>query len=205
MQKEFSLKLINTAIKVGAKMLVVPECGHAYPALRWAGANFYGKPLPFEVVHITELVNKLLREGKLKVRPYTKSLTFHDPCQLTRRGGAVNDARDIMKALGLDLREMKEHGTLAWCCGGGGGVVAMHRPDPLRYKVYRMKMDQVEATGAELFATTCSNCRMTLDDGQKHFRMDKKVESLMEILAENLVEPSSAASERAASASAPPI
>ncbi len=202
LQKEFSLKLINTAIKIGAKMMVVPECGHAYPALRWAGANFYGKPLPFEVVHITELVNKLIREGKLKLRPYTKSLTFHDPCQLTRRGGAVNDARDIMKALGLDLREMKEHGTMAWCCGGGGGVVAMHRPDALRYKVYRMKMDQVEATGAELFATTCSNCRMTLDDGQQHLHLDKKVQSLMEILAENLAQPHSAQSERQGSAQA---
>ena len=63
-------------------------------------------------------------------------------------------------------------------------------------------MDQVEATGAELFATTCSNCRMTLDDGQQHLHLDKKVQSLMEILAENLAQPHSAESERQGSAQA---
>lgn len=185
-QKEFSLKLIHAAIEIGAKTLVLPECGHAYPALRWQGANFYGKPLPFEVLHITEFLARLIREGKLKLKLYAKSVTFHDPCQVTRRGGAVNDSREILRALGVELREMEEHGTLNWCCGGGGGVVAMHRPDPLRYKVYKIKMDQVEKTGAEIYATSCSNCRLTLDDGQTHFHWDKKVHSLLEMVAENL-------------------
>jgi Fe-S oxidoreductase len=185
-QKEFSLKLIHAAIQIGAKILVLPECGHAYPALRWLGANFYGKPLPFEVLHITEFLARLIREGKLKLKPYAKSVTFHDPCQVTRLGGAVNDSREILRALGVELREMEEHGTMNWCCGGGGGVVAMHRPDPLRYKVYKIKMDQVEKTGAEVFATSCSNCRLTLDDGQQHFHWDKKVHSLVEMVAENL-------------------
>ncbi len=185
-QREFSLKLIHAAIHVGAKTLVLPECGHAYPALRWAGANFYGKPLPFEVLHITEFLSKLIKEGRLKLRPYPKSVTFHDPCQVTRRGGAVNEAREILRAMGAEVRDMEASGTLNWCCGGGGGVVAQHRADPLRYRAFKIKMEQVEETGADIFATSCSNCRLTLDDGQKHFHWDKTVHSLLEMVAENL-------------------
>ncbi|MGA0033950.1 MAG: (Fe-S)-binding protein [Burkholderiales bacterium] len=55
-QKDMSMKMINAAIGAGAKTLILPECGHAYGALRWQGANVYGKPLPFEVLHISEFL-----------------------------------------------------------------------------------------------------------------------------------------------------
>lgn len=186
-QKDMTLRLVKAAEKMGAKTVIIPECGHAYPAMRWAAANFYGKPLPFEVIHVTELLARLVREQKIQLKPLSKSVTFHDPCQVTRRGGATTEAREVLAALGMELREMESAGTLNWCCGGGGGVVAMHRPDPLRYKTYQIKMAQVEKSEAEIFATSCSNCRLTLDDGQKHFKWDKTVHSLLDMVAEQLV------------------
>ncbi len=57
-QKDMSMKLINAAIAAGAKLLILPECGHAYGALRWQGANVYGKPLPFKVQHISNSSRK---------------------------------------------------------------------------------------------------------------------------------------------------
>jgi Fe-S oxidoreductase len=187
-QKDMSMRVIDAAVKVGAKTLVLPECGHAYMALRWMGANMYGKPLPFKVMHISEYLADALNAGRLKVRKVDRSVTFHDPCQVSRRGGATQAPRDVLKHLGIELREMPDSGDYNWCCGGGGGVVTIHRADELRYKVFKLKMDQVEATGADGLVSSCSNCRQTFDDGQKHYDWNYTAESLLELVAENLEE-----------------
>ena len=187
-QRDISMRIIDAAIKIGAKKVLLPECGHAYMALRWMGANMYGKPLPFEVLHISEYLADALNSGKLKVNKVDTSVTFHDPCQVSRRGGATQAPRDILKALGVDFREMENGGDYNWCCGGGGGVVTIHRADELRYKVFKLKMEQVEATEAETLVSSCSNCRQNFDACQAHYDGDYKMDSLLELVAENLVE-----------------
>ncbi len=187
-QKEASMKLINTAIKLGAKTLVLPECGHAYMAMRWMGANMYGKPLPFKVVHISEYLADALNSGKIKVNKVDTSVAYHDPCQVSRRGGATQAARDVLKHLGVDHREMKNGGDYNWCCGGGGGVITIKRADALRHRVFKLKMDQVEATEADELLSSCANCRQSFDDSQQHFNWRYKMGSLMEMVAENLEE-----------------
>ena len=187
-QKDISMRIIDAAIRVKAKTVLLPECGHAYMALRWMGANMYGKPLPFKVLHISEYLADALNTGKLKVRKVDKSVTFHDPCQVSRRGGATQAPRDILRHLGVDNRELPGGGDYNWCCGGGGGVVTIHRADELRYKVFKLKMEQVEATEAETLLSSCSNCRQNFDDCQQHYDWHYKMESLLELVADNLVE-----------------
>ena len=85
---------------------------------------------------------------------------------------------------------MSPGGDDNWCCGGGGGVVTIHRADELRYKVFELKMDQVERTGADTVLSTCSNCRQSFNDAGAHFGWDKKIESLLELVADNIVEAS---------------
>jgi len=185
-QKDSTLKLINAAIACGAQTVVLPECGHAYGAMRWQGANMYGKPLPFNVLHISEFLAKSIKDGNLKLAKLAKSLTFHDPCQVSRRGGATQAPRDVLKALGGEVREPESGGDLNWCCGGGGGVVTIHRADPLRYRAFRIKMEQIDATGADVAVTSCANCRQSFDDGQAHFKWDRAMGSLVELVADNL-------------------
>jgi len=187
-QKEMTLKLINAAINCGAKLVVLPECGHAYGALRWQGAAMYGKPLPFKVQHISEFLADVISSGRLKINKVDDTVTFHDPCQVSRRGGATEAPRVVMNALGLNLKEMHPTGDYNWCCGGGGGVVTINRADKLRYKVFELKMKQVEATGADTVLSTCSNCRRSYNDAKEHFQWDKNMESLLELVADNLVE-----------------
>ena len=187
-QRDMSMRVIDAAIKVGAKKLVLPECGHAYMALRWQGANMYGKPLPFEVQHISEYLADALNSGRIKVRKVDKSVTFHDPCQVSRRGGATQAARDVLGHLGVDLREMQPGADYNWCCGGGGGVVTIHRADDLRYKVFKLKMDQIDEADADEPVTSCANCRQMFDDGGEHFNWKYKMGSLLEMVADNLVE-----------------
>ena len=186
-QRDISVKMIEAAIACGARTLILPECGHAYGALRWEGANIYGKPLPFSVLHISEFLAENVKNGRIRVKQVDQSLTFHDPCQVSRRGGATRAPRDVLAALGVELREMLSTGDMNWCCGGGGGVVTIRRADDLRYKAFEIKMRQVEDTGAEVLATSCSNCRQTFDDGQAHFEWDKRMRSLLELVADNLV------------------
>ena len=187
-QKDMSMKLIKAAVECGAKQVIMPECGHAYGAMRWQGANMYGQPLPFNVLHISEFLAENIASGKIKLYPLGKSITFHDPCQVSRRGGATQAPRDVIKALGAELKETQDSGDLNWCCGGGGGVVTIHRADPLRYQAFEIKMKQMDATGADLTVTSCSNCRQTFDDGQAHFQWDKTMHSLLELVADNLTD-----------------
>ncbi len=93
-----------------------------------------------------------------------------------------------MKALGIDLQEMTPGADDNWCCGGGGGVVTIHRADELRYKVFELKMDQVEKTGAKTVLSTCSNCRQSFNDAKEHFSWDKNIDSLLELVADNIIE-----------------
>jgi Fe-S oxidoreductase len=186
-QRDISLRLINQAIACKAKTLLVPECGHAYTALRWEAADLYGKPLPFKVRHVTEFLADELAAGRLKLsQSAIGKTTFHDPCQLVRKGG-VNDApRELMAGMGVKLEELKNHGGFSFCCGGGGGVIDIERAAPLRYRTMENKLREIDDTAAETFLTSCSDCRRTFDDAKAHFSWDKSPQSLLELVADNL-------------------
>ena len=186
--KTMLARVVEAAESVGAKLVVVPECGHAYGALRWTGANILGRKLPFEVLHITEYLARLKRQGKLRLKPFAKSMTYHDPCQISRRGGATADARYVLDGFAGDFREMSPTGNANWCCGGGGGVAVIERAADLRDKVFDIKAKQADATGADVMVSACSNCRLALDTGKEHAHWGGEIDGLVEIVAENLME-----------------
>ena len=67
-------------------------------------------------------------------------------------------------------------------------MVDIRRADALRHKVFHLKMTQIDDTGADLPVTSCVDCRQTFDDGQAHARWDKSMNSLLELVADNLIE-----------------
>jgi Fe-S oxidoreductase len=187
-QREISLRLIDQAIACKAQILLVPECGHAYAALRWEAADLYGKPLPFRVLQVTEYLADELQAGRLRLgKAVTGATTFQDPCESARKGGISEAPRTLMKAMGVDLHEMKNHGGFSFCCGGGGGVLDIERAAPLRYRTMENKLREIDATGADTFLTSCSDCRRTFDDAQAHFTWNKTPQSLLELVAANLL------------------
>ncbi|MCB1540553.1 MAG: (Fe-S)-binding protein [Rhodoblastus sp.] len=188
LQEKMTRKIIDCAVKIGAHTLVLPECGHAYGAARWEAARWYNDKLPVRVIHMTEFLQEVVASGKIKVKPIGQTASFHDPCQLVRRGGVMNAPRDVMSALGLEMRELENNRALTWCCGGGGGVVSNTRADPIRYKAFELKKREVEAAGADRFVTACGQCRITLDLGAKHTKWDRKIENLLELVADNLAD-----------------
>jgi Fe-S oxidoreductase len=186
-QRRISLRLIDEAILCRAKVLIVPECGHAYSALRWEAAELLGRPLPFKVLHITEYLAQALEAGRLKLRPADAGVTaFHDPCQLVRKGGVTDAPRRLMRAMGIEPTETVRHIGYNICCGGGGGVFDIKRAAPLRYRVVEEKFNEIDQTGARTFLTSCSDCRRTFDDGKQHFNWQQTPQSLLELIAAHL-------------------
>jgi Fe-S oxidoreductase len=187
LQKALTCRLIDKAVELGAHTLLLPECGHAYGAARWEAAQWYGRPVPVRVMHMVEFLAEQIDKGAITVRHIGESATFHDPCQLVRRGGLEAAPRLILRALGFELRELDDHGVYSYCCGGGGGVLANARAEPLRLKVFDLKRRQIEAAGATHFVTSCGQCRLTFAKGAKHFGWEKPIESLLELVAENMI------------------
>jgi Fe-S oxidoreductase len=181
-------RITEAAESIGAKTVIVPECGHAFGVLRWSGANILGRPLPYEVSHITEFLARCKRNGRFRFKPLDTPMTYHDPCQISRRGGATADARYLLEGVARDFREMAPTGNYNWCCGGGGGVQAIGRAADVRHEVFRIKMRQVEETGAATMVSACSNCRLTMDESKAALGWDKELASLVEILADHLEE-----------------
>jgi Fe-S oxidoreductase len=180
-------RIVEAAERLRVKTVISPECGHAYSALRWEGANLIGRPLPFKVVQITELLDQLVQEGRLRTRGKdARRLTFHDPCQLVRRGGVEMAPRRLMHAVTESFSEMPAHGAASFCCGGGGGVSAIHRAESLRFAAFECKKDQIEASGAEAVVTACSNCRNVLEEAIEQYGMTLPVLGLTELVAQYL-------------------
>lgn len=188
LQKKLTLRLVQAAVSCGARTLLLPECGHAYGALRWRGPAWYGKPFPFEVLHMSEFLGRSIASGALAVKPTRGVVTYHDPCQTARRGGVYDEPRVVLKALGLELRELEAGEEYNWCCGGGGGVLANERARPLRAKAFQIKMKQVEDTGAQKVVSACHQCHLSFEQGSQRFNWNVPFENLVELVAANLAE-----------------
>lgn len=189
LQKAASKRLTDEALAIGAKTVILPECGHAYPALRWDARLADGQPLPFEVLAASEYVGREISSGRLKVLPpedANRKITYHDACKLARHGGVVSEPRAALAALGMDLRETTPTAEQNWCCGGGAGVFLINRAESLRHKAWEIKREQIDATGADTVVVSCGSCRLNIMAGAEADQWPTKIESVVEMVARQL-------------------
>jgi len=186
---ELVQRVVDAAEKLKVKTVISPECGHAYMAIRWDGPNLVGKPFNFKVRHILEVLDEFRQDGRLKISgKETQKLTYHDPCQISRRGGVIDQPRNLINMFAEDFVEMPEAGKMNWCCGAGGGVSSNERADEVRLKVFQRKKDQLDEVKPDAIISACSNCRIHLEDGLEEYNMDIPLMSLTETLAEHLAD-----------------
>ena len=180
-------RVVAAAEKLKIKTVISPECGHAYSTIRWDAPNIIGRPLPFKVVHIMELLDQLRTEGRLQIDgSIDDRLSFHDPCNIGRRGGVLQEPRRLLNMVAPNFVEMTEHGDMNWCCGGGGGVSSNKRANELRLQVFSAKKRQLDEINVDLLVTSCSNCRHMLEDGLEENEMEIELVGITELIADHL-------------------
>ena len=175
-------RIIDEATSLGVKEVVIVECGTAFRILR----ALLGK-LPFKVSSIVEVVDRYLREGRIRLKEHavTAPVTYHDPCQLGRNAGVFDEPRRIIRAVAEDFREMSPTREQNWCCGGGGGLVALDNED-FRIRTGLTKKNQIVATGASIVVTACENCVSQLNTITSGYGLNVEVKYLTALVCENL-------------------
>ncbi|WPL18096.1 succinate dehydrogenase/fumarate reductase iron-sulfur subunit [Thiorhodovibrio winogradskyi] len=182
-------RVVDAAVKLGVKNVISPECGHAYTGIRWEGPNVIGRAYPFKVFHIIEVLDQLRADGRLRTEGMeTDRLSMHDPCNLARKSGVIEQQRHLMKLVAENFIDMKEHGKYQWCCGAGGGVSSNERAEELKMAAFRRKKAQIEEIRPDRLVTMCATCRTQLEEGLEEYTMDIPVVGLTEMIAEHLVE-----------------
>jgi Fe-S oxidoreductase len=179
-------RIVSEAKRLNIKEVCICECGTAYRVMK----QLIGEQ-PFKVVSITEVHARYLREGRIKLdkSKLTGAVTYHDPCQIARNAGVIDEPRYILQHLTDDFRELTQEPKYNWCCGGGGGLVALGEETlDFRMKSSRIKADQVKDTGATILATACENCHTQLSNLNDHYKMNVHVEFLSSMVADALVQ-----------------
>jgi Fe-S oxidoreductase len=182
-------RIVEGAERLKVKTVISPECGHAYTAVRWEGPNLIGRPYTFKVQHILEVLDEFRNQGLLKTQGFEEErLTFHDPCQIVRRGGVIEQPRNLMNMVSKNFVETSDPGKYNWCCGGGGGVSANDNAEEIRLIAFKRKKAQLDAVKPDKLVTACANCRIVLEEGLEHYQMDLPVVGLTEMIADHLTE-----------------
>jgi Fe-S oxidoreductase len=179
-------RIVNEAKRLKVKEVCICECGTAYRVMK----QLTGEQ-PFKVTSITEVHARYIREGRIKLdkSKLDGGVTYHDPCQIARNAGVIDEPRYILKQLTDDFRELTDDPRYNWCCGGGGGLVAMGEDTlDFRMKSARVKVDQVNDTGARILATACENCHAQLEDLNTHYKMGVEVRFLSSMIADALIQ-----------------
>jgi Fe-S oxidoreductase len=144
----------------------VTACPHCFNTLKLEYQQFGVEFV--EVVHHSELLTRLVSEGKLrpKVNPKLGRVVFHDSCYLGRYNQVYEQPRDVVRAVAdAPLLEAEYHHDKGFCCGAGGGRMFME--ETVGERVNEWRYDQLAATGADTIAVACPFCNVMMDDASK--------------------------------------
>jgi len=165
---------------LGARTIVTscPSCFHMW---RDVYPDLLGAAPGLEVLHASELLARLLAEGRFDLAGRPMRVTYHDPCDLGRNSGVYDAPRAVLRAIpGLELVEMADYREDALCCGGGGNLEAVN--PALVAEIAARRIAQAAETGATALVTPCQQCKRTLAAAARKARARLKVLDLNEIV-----------------------
>ncbi len=153
--------------RLRGKVMLIGECGHASRSAKEGMQAFIPPEDRVPVMNIMELTHELWKSGRVnfKRNAIKERTTYHDPCNLARKGWIVNRPREILKHICADYVEMTPKGVDNYCCGGGGGTVSIDEIHEFRMLVGgKTKAEQLRKTGAHYVVTPCANCKKQTDE-----------------------------------------
>ncbi|MEI6220830.1 MAG: (Fe-S)-binding protein [Actinomycetes bacterium] len=161
------------------KKKVVVTCPHCFTTI---GKDYAQSGFELEMLHHTQLLNTLIKEGRLKPSPHKSEakLTYHDPCYLGRHNQIYAPPRELLEASGCDITEMPRNQERSFCCGGGGG--RMWVEESIGTRINLTRVDEALATGATEVAVACPFCRIMVTDGVQARESDVQVLDVAQVL-----------------------
>jgi len=153
---------IRAFIDAGVKKILVSS-PHSYHTFKNEYPEFM---VNFEVVHISQYLNELINDGRLKLtKEYAKKVTYHDPCYAGRHNGIFDEPRAVLKSIpGLELVEMPDTRENSLCCGGGGGRIWVETPKGERFA--DLRLEQALSAEATTLVTSCPYCITNFEDSR---------------------------------------
>jgi len=164
---------------------IVTGCPHCFNTLKNEYPELGGN---FDVIHHTQLINKLIRDGKIKMKDGEtfsgKKITFHDPCYLGRANDVYEAPRNVLEKLDSELAEMKRSKSKGLCCGAGGAQMFKEAEKGNKEINIERTEDALELK-PDVIATGCPFCNTMMTDGVKHFEKESetKVLDVAELIA----------------------
>jgi Fe-S oxidoreductase len=184
--QQLAATLVETFTELGVRRIVTCD-PHAYNSLRNEYPAFGGQ---WEVVHHTQLMARLLDEGRIAVRPTFERVMLHDPCYLGRHNGEYEAPRSVLRRLTLGAPlEFPLNRQKAMCCGAGGGRMWMEEHIGTRINVARVEQALPQNPG--VIATACPYCAVMVGDGLKAKDLHEQTgaQDVAELVAAALVRP----------------
>jgi Fe-S oxidoreductase len=156
---------------------IVTTCPHCFNTLKNEYPSLGGE---YEVLHHTEFLNALIRDGRLKVRGGEfsgKRITFHDPCYLGRANDIYEAPRDLIEKLDAELVEMKRCKSKGLCCGAGGAQMFKDAEKGDK-EIYVERTEDALEVKPGIIATGCPFCNTMMTDGIKNKEKEDEVKVL---------------------------
>ena len=157
---------------------IVTACPHCFNTLKNEYPELGGN---YDVVHHTQLINDLLKSGKISVSGggdfKGKRITFHDPCYLGRANDVYEAPREVLSKLDAELSEMKRCRERGLCCGAGGAQMFKEAEKGDKEVNVERTEDALEVK-PQVIATGCPFCNTMMTDGVKHFEKEEEIKVL---------------------------
>ena len=176
--------------RLQAEKILIGECGHASRTAKAFVRTFCGGKDAPDVVSIIEYTYAAVKAGRFKLDPnvVTERVTYHDPCNMSRKGWIVDQPREILRSFCKDYVDMTPMGRENYCCGGGGGTVSIDELRPYRTGISgRVKADQIRATGAKIAVAPCANCKKQLREVVEDNNVDCEIVGLHDLILRAIV------------------
>jgi Fe-S oxidoreductase len=182
--QELCNQLVETLNENEVKKIVTCD-PHAYNSLKNEYPEFGGH---YDVIHHSQLIDQLLKEGRIKVSAEFERVIFHEPCYLGRHNNEYDAPRNVIAAVTKDKPlEFAMSREKSMCCGAGGARMWMEETIGSRINVTRV--EQAFGDKPKVIATACPYCTIMMTDGVAHHKKEEEIETkdIAELVAEALV------------------